>query len=108
MILFGRKAHHLGLQQLNDSICPKCGQKKTVVSVFQMYYHILWVPFFPLRKKTAAQCLACNHVILEKKYDVNQQTVKEQLKDEYRTPIWTFSGLFLVVLFILVRFMFLS
>ena len=99
MILFGRRGYHLGLLETHDQTCKKCGSKKMVVSLFQPYFHILFIPIFPLKKSGAAQCLNCRNVVLNKRLDENMIVVRENLKKEYSTPIWMFVGLFLMLIF---------
>ena len=62
MILFGRKDKLLLTQELPDELCESCGKKGGVVSIFQIYYHIIKIPLIPLSKKAASQCYSCRKV----------------------------------------------
>lgn len=98
MILFGRRGYHLGLLETHDISCKKCGNKRMVVSLFQPYFHILFMPVFPLKKRGAAQCLNCRDVVLNKRLEGKMIEIRDELEKKYSTPIWMFSGLFLFII----------
>ena len=100
MILFGRKGTHLGLTETHIA-CEKCGNKTTVLSIFQSYFHILFIPIVPINKTAAAQCTKCRNVIYKKRLSTEYLNIFNSLKKQYKTPFWTFSG----VLFILIIYL---
>lgn len=106
MILFGRKAHHLGLKEVNTEKCEGCGHQKIVVSVFQKYFHLLWLPMFPIKKEGASQCLSCRKVMVEAKFNRVLKSNVKVLKKSNSTPLWTFSGIFLLLVIILLKELF--
>ncbi|MFT6716978.1 MAG: phage FluMu protein Com [Saprospiraceae bacterium] len=103
MILFGRKANHLGLTTTKNIACKKCGKKDLVVSVFQKYFHMFWLPMFPIKKDCASQCLQCQKVLTEKRFSSSLKDIALQLKKNHKTPIWTFSGILLGLLILLIK-----
>jgi len=103
MILFGRKAHHLGLTASKEIKCEKCSKKDLAISIFQKYFHILWLPMFPVKKECASQCLQCKNVLVERKFSTEAITLASQLRKEYKTPFWTFSGIFLGLVILLIK-----
>jgi hypothetical protein len=106
MILFGRKAHHLGLTNAKDIKCEKCGKCDVVISAFQKYFHILWLPMFPIKKDCASQCLNCQNIMVERKFSAEVKKLASKLKKQYSTPFWSFSGIFLGLLILLIKSMF--
>lgn len=101
MILFGRKGVHLGLTE-TDIKCEKCGNSKTVLSIFQSYFHIFLLPIVPVNKTAAAQCLKCRNVIYKKRLNAHYLEIFKLLKKQYKTPIWTFLGAFFIILIYLI------
>lgn len=97
MILFGRKAHHLSLVETEEENCKKCGNRRVVISLFQKYFHILWLPMFPIKKECASQCLSCREVQVEKKFSEEFKEIAQKLKKEHSTPIWIFTGIFILL-----------
>lgn len=103
MILFGRRTHHLGLQETNHIQCEKCKKQRMVISVFQSYFHLLWLPMFPIKKKCASQCLQCQNILVEKNFDEKQIEIARELKKEYSTPYWTFVGTLLFLIGLILK-----
>lgn len=103
MILFGRKAHHLAVEELPSKKCSKCGKKEVVISLFQKYFHILWIPIFPIKKAAATQCTSCRNVELKGDFTEEVKELELQMKKKYRTPFWTFAGLYSAIVFFLIK-----
>ena len=68
MILFGRQDKVLATREIPSEVCEHCGKRGGVVSIFQIYYHVLKVPFVPLARRTASQCYHCRKVKLQKNF----------------------------------------
>ena len=100
MIIYGSKTNQLAKDLLIDK-CPNCGtQNRVELYVFQKYAHIFWIPFFPFGKTAISQCNHCKQVLKLKEMPASLTTAYENLKAQTKTPIWTFSGLALVAVFI--------
>ena len=100
MIIYGSKTNQLAKDLLIDK-CPNCGKQNRVeLYVFQKYAHIFWIPFFPFGKTAISQCNHCKQVLKLKEMPASLTTAYENLKAQTKTPIWTFSGLALVAVFI--------
>jgi len=74
--------------------CPSCKSFDVSIQVVQQYFHLFWIPFFPISKKGAGdRCNSCG-----------AQSVDGAMLKEYasnaKTPIWFFSGLILIGLII--------
>ena len=100
MIIYGSKTKQLAKEVLIDK-CPHCGTQSSVeLYVFQKYAHVFWIPFFPVGKTAVSQCEHCKQVLKLKEMPASLTTAYENLKAQTKTPIWTFSGLALVAVFI--------
>tara|TARA_Y100000589_G_scaffold300235_1_gene310215 strand:+ start:2123 stop:2452 length:330 start_codon:yes stop_codon:yes gene_type:complete len=102
MILFGRKDKLLATRELSEELCESCGARGGVVSVFQIYYHVTKIPFFPLSKKAASQCYKCRKVKLKRDFSEEQKRVATLLKKESKTPLWTMTGAGLIFVYIII------
>lgn len=98
MILFGRKDKLLATREIPSEVCEECGKRGGIVSVFQLYYHILLVPMIPLTRKAASQCYSCRKVKVQKYFSPQQKEVTDLLKKEAKTPLWTLIGVSIIFL----------
>lgn len=101
MILFGKKDKVLRTHELPDEVCEHCGEKGGVVSLFQIYYQVAFIPFVPLARRTASQCYCCRKVKMEKSFSNQQLEVSTYLKREVKTPFWTLIGASLIFIYII-------
>lgn len=92
MILFGRRDKYLATREIPSEVCDECKKRGGVVSIFQIYFHILKVPVIPLTRRVASQCYHCRHVKVEKHFTDQQKSVGALLKKEVKTPYWTMIG----------------
>ena len=100
MIIYGSKSKELAKEVLMDK-CPNCGTQNSIdMHVFQKYAHVFWIPFFPLGKTGVSQCDHCKQVLKLKEMPTSLKTSYENLKAQTKLPIWMFSGLGLLVIFI--------
>ena len=74
--------------------CDKCNDFGQRFSVYQDYFHLFFIPLFPLGKKTIQSvCLKCNDRFNEEK--------KNYYLSITRTPIYLYTGLILFALMII-------
>ena len=105
IIFYGSKSSHVKSAVLDDAVCPSCeNEGQMVISVFAFYAHVFWIPLFPLYKKVYANCTHCNaeYELKEMPPDLRNQCVKFRKAQKF--PIWHFSGVIAVCLFILYAF----
>lgn len=103
MILFGRKDKPIFTQQLPKEVCVVCDRRGSVVSIFQIYFHIGLLPILPLSRKTATQCLHCRNVKTEKFFSESEKVASDQLKKEVKTPYWTMIGAAIILLLLIIK-----
>src|SRR5829696_7486469 len=100
MIIYGTRSTQLAKEVLADT-CPNCGTHTSVeLNVFQKYAHIFWIPLFPIGKTGVSQCHHCKQVLTLKQMPSSFTISYDNAKSQTKTPIWTFSGLALFVIFL--------
>jgi len=102
MIIYGSRSSHVKSAFLDDAVCPSCETAgQMVMSTFARYAHVFWIPLFPLSKKVYANCNHCKaeFELSDMPPDLRNQCVKFRKAQKF--PIWHFSGLIAVCLFIL-------
>lgn len=101
MIIYGSRAKHLATQQSPEA-CNSCGTQNSVqLHVFQKYAHVFWIPFFPIGKTAASECQHCKQVLKSGEFTPTTKITYDNVKRESKTPVWMFSGLALLVAFII-------
>ncbi|WP_395044997.1 hypothetical protein [Flavobacterium sp.] len=107
MIFYGTKASNLLNGQLINVDCPECKTNTSMTySVFGKYAYIYWIPIFPMSKVTVAECNHCKKTYEYK--DLSEQIKtkldREKEKSGLKTPIWMFSGLFVIAALVAIAF----
>jgi len=78
--------------------CPNCQNSFCVtMNIYQKYIHILWVPFIPNGKVCTSTCEKCLQSFSFLQTPFSFVPDFERLKRNSKTPLWHFTGLFLVV-----------
>lgn len=107
MIIFGSRATNIGSFKVNSSSCSYCKNTGTQqITQFGKYFHVFWIPVFPIGKKTFSECTHCKHTIRKKEFSSELTNSFLQGKDSVKRPIWHWSGLILFVTAILLIVMF--
>ncbi len=102
MIIYGKKSTQLVKEHLTDK-CSNCGTQNSIdLYLFQNYAHVFWIPFFATGKSAVSECSHCKQVLKQKEMPVDLLEQVRDLKRQYKTPVWTFSGLGLFALLIVV------
>jgi len=100
MIIYGIGGKKLLTEQLTEK-CPQCGSDDSFeITIAARYFHIFWIPFFPVGKKSEAYCKKCGFVseIPSPSEQINAKST--ELESRLRAPIYLFTGLVLVLLVI--------
>ena len=79
-----------------ESTCESCNQSKHFVHIFQKYFHIFWIPTFPLGKQSALVCAHCLKATVEKEMSTQQKHITRPTRKAANTPAYTFAGLILL------------
>ncbi len=100
MIVYGVKSTLLTQETMTEK-CQSCNtENKVNMGVYQKYTHVFWIPFFPINKTGISECMHCKQVLNLKEMPGSYRNFYETIKLQKRTPLWTFSGLLLLVLLI--------
>jgi hypothetical protein len=98
--MYGIKAKRLATFKI-DTSCKKCDSKDSIyMNIYQKYGHLFWIPLFPTSKVPVTECSHCKNVTEKDMFSNNMLHVFSKLKRKTKTPIWTFSGLVLVTIFV--------
>lgn len=101
MIFFGTKSKSIKKGILTRIHCDYCDEESDMEYDFQQkYFHLYFIPFFPLSKKISVCCENC-FTLFEGKHISNSINIKlNRVKDQYpiQTPIWAFSGIILLTI----------
>lgn len=105
MIFYGTRASNLKNGKIPRVNCPNCSTETSMTySVFGKYAHIYWIPLFPYKKMTFAECDHCKKTFEQKELplDIQNKLNTEKEKNPAKTPIWHFS--LLIVILVLIAF----
>jgi hypothetical protein len=101
MIIYGKKVTVLASENAVDK-CPGCETSNSItLTVYQRYGHVFWIPFIPMGKLAETMCSDCRQVRSKDQFTPGIAERYETLKTIIRTPVWAFSGLFLLAVFII-------
>jgi len=102
MVIFGIRSMLLH-QFLIAQNCGNCNKAETVhIYVFQKYFHIFWVPVFPIGQRTVSQCTFCKQVLELNQMPASYSDAVNDIKQQAKTPWWAFIGLGVIGLIFLV------
>ncbi|MGQ0826989.1 MAG: hypothetical protein ACT4ON_01210 [Bacteroidota bacterium] len=86
LVIFGKKNKIIEAYEDLDSVCENCDSKSIFYFVYLDYYHIFWIPIFPVLKYGGMHCDNCGkshvNVINAKSSEYEKQT---------RTPIYMYT-----------------
>jgi hypothetical protein len=106
MIIYGTNSKLLITQQITET-CPNCNTNNTMhISVYQKWAHIFWIPTFPIGKAGGSYCESCNQVLKPKNMPADIRLNYDNIKAQSSLPIWTFSGIGVIVLIAIAVFIF--
>lgn len=87
---------------LMEYSCPCCAKDNTIyILPYQIYFHIFWVPTFPMGKDYTVYCNSCGKEFLPAYFPMTSR-VRGQLE----TPKWTFLGLLIAAGFFILTVLF--
>ena len=90
LLIFGRRTIRIKKYTENQHYCKSCNSFDLKVNVYKEYFHILFIPFFPIGNKTTK--IICNNC--GEPYRV--EAVQKDYASRTRNPIYLYSGLILI------------
>jgi len=72
--------------------------------VFQRYYHLFWIPIFPINKTGVSVCSHCKQTLKLEEFSTKPALAAEydRMVKQTKTPIWTFALLMIIGVFIII------
>ncbi|MGO1723679.1 MAG: hypothetical protein ACTHY9_13255 [Sphingobacterium sp.] len=89
-----------------QSLCSHCGESSIALMAHQNYFHVFWIPLFPLWKEVNSNCLHCKQQLHFKQLSPELKIEALSLRKLVKTPVFTllvpllFLGLFLFSLIV--------
>ena len=94
-LIYGRKRTRIKRYTDNKSPCKECKSFDLSIKVYQEYFHLFFIPFFPTGIKTAAMhCNSCGQPF-------RMDSLEKEYVNNTRNPIYLYSGLMVVAALIL-------
>lgn len=101
MLIGGNKTTKTYYKKIEGK-CPNCGNQTLGIEIYQKYGHLFWIPFVPLYKIGLLNCTHCKLALEKKEVPAELLNEFELTKKEAPIPKWTFIGLLLFVILIIV------
>lgn len=93
-MIYGIRKTQIGALNINAEPCKNCFyQGAQTVYVFGRYAHIIWIPIFPLGRKTIAVCPNCQNTLKNVQFSPEMRAQIQQQKKSIKRPLWHYSGL---------------
>lgn len=90
MINFGSRMMRIKKYHDYGIICEKCGRNHQIFYIYQQYFHVLFIPFFPMFMRTIrCKCAYCNDTLNLKK--------KDEYLSKAKKPFYLYSGIIIIV-----------
>ncbi len=107
MIFFGSRGTNLHNEQVSGIKCSHCEQTTThTISIYGRYFHVWWIPTFPIGKKGFSECNNCKRTLESKEMNESLKLAYQNVNSNTKSPIWYWSGIGIVgVLIGLISFM---
>ncbi|OIR06954.1 hypothetical protein GALL_108600 [mine drainage metagenome] len=93
MFVIGHNTKLLASESISAA-CPNCGNKNCLeLTLYQKYVHFFYIPFWPIKKTTYAQCSHCKVAIEEKEMPSSLQIVCTAFRKNIKTPLYMYAGI---------------
>jgi hypothetical protein len=96
MIIYGTGEKKLTFsQQPPKGRCPQCGKQEITFHFFRKYFHIFWIPVFPIGSRQVAHCEGCyasNEVSIPQSLKLDLENAKSRTS----SPLYLYSGTVLI------------
>ncbi|KAF2508629.1 zinc-ribbon domain-containing protein [Flavobacterium zhairuonense] len=97
MIFYGTKSKHIKNDRINNVDCPDCNTTVSMnYSLYEKYAHIYWIPFFPIKKLTFAECNSCKKTFEQKEFSAPIKQKIQHSIGRISSPLWMYSGIFII------------
>lgn len=95
MIIYGTKAKVIKTSSI-DTACESCDKSQHYLHFVQKYFHIFWIPVFPLSKEAILECQHCKKVTGQKEMTVQQKNMVKSKRGDVKAPVYMYLGTLLI------------
>jgi hypothetical protein len=97
IIIYGVKQIAIGLGEFLIK-CPACETHSWAdIMVTCKYFHLFWIPFFPIEKEAHVICKTCGLKRYKMRFDQKLISNYSEIKDQFKQPWFTYIGLIFVI-----------
>jgi hypothetical protein len=97
MIFYGTRSSIIKEEKINYQ-CSYCESNNTTrITVYRKYFHIYLIPFFSLGKDVFSDCSHCKQSLSQSKMDMALEIKAQAVKSTAKTPMTSYTGLFLLI-----------
>ena len=95
-VIYGRRTARIKKYTDNQQSCKSCKSFDLDIKVYRDYYHLFFIPFFPVGDKTVK--IRCNNCSEPIRID----SIQKHYEDATKTPFYLYAGVILISALILV------
>jgi hypothetical protein len=105
MLKLGYKLTPIGIDDFLVK-CPSCEKHSWAeVTIFSRYIQLYRIiPFFPVDKETIVTCKTCGLERYEMSFGPNLISNYKEIKNNYKHPLFTYTGFIALLIFLIVIF----
>lgn len=104
MLIFGTKTIPQKTLRIKNETCQHCSKiDTTTYTVATEYFHIFWIPTFPLPKKYSVYCEFCRNIFVNDEIKPNLYLVIQAFSKQIKTPIYYWVGTLFIVFSIIIN-----
>ncbi|HEX8428052.1 hypothetical protein [Hymenobacter sp.] len=97
LFFFGTGNSRVNTVPLPDLACVHCGTVNSLTStVFSRYFHLFWIPAFPIGKTSVTVCQHCKQTLTTREMPAAYQVPVRAIQTQARTPLTNFALLILL------------
>lgn len=105
MLIFGTRTSKIGIKPLGQNLeCPHCKtQNSFTVSTYGKYFHLFWIPFFPLNKMILVECNHCKKTYYDYELpkNIKHKLLRSNQLNPTKRPIWHGCGCLMIAVLVI-------
>jgi hypothetical protein len=99
LLNIGRNVKKIQTGTIENSLCPNCNFKNGLkFSIYGGFVNVIIIPTAPIKRTIIVECDNCKKIykLIELPYEIKNIFQKQYKKSPVKTPVWQFSGSFLL------------
>lgn len=105
LIFFGLGGSKLRQRKISgNTSCPNCKSENSfIAATFGRYFHIFWIPIFPLYRENIIECSICKESYNEDELpkEIKEALASEAASNPVKRPSWHYFGCFITLISVL-------